>query len=248
MRCRACRIGSREGHRGPVLRCSRWGEKRSSGLTAEDIDVVRHGAAIASPHRGRLTRSRSFARARTGSTRTDAAVSARPTKERSGAAWPLTAAIAIAVTYTPIRIGIAPTALAGSPLETDEVMLGRALTTEAPDEHPGCAAVGDRVSDERDRSCREPGDDRADPYNRGPGNGQAAPPNRLGDLGVGLAIAGFRACRDQPRALRVNRRRVSLTPLPRHVERFARGGRIASGNGVCPEASCSEKMSVPARD
>ena len=72
-------------------------------------------------------------------------MSARPTKERSGAAWPVTAAIAIAVTYTPIRIGITPTALAGSPLETDEVMLGRALTTEAPDEHPGCAAVGNRV-------------------------------------------------------------------------------------------------------
>ena len=191
MRCRACCIGWREGHRGPVLsvlavgrEAVDWIDRRGHRCRAprsRDREPASRSAHAFKELRGREDRQ----------TRTEAAVSARPTKERSGAAWPVTAAIAIAVTYTPIRIGTTPTALAGSPLETDEVMLGRALTTEAPDEHPGCPAVGDRVSDERDRPCREPGDDRADPYNRGPGNGQAAPPNRLGDLGVGLAIAGL---------------------------------------------------------
>ena len=150
--------------------------------------------------------SRSFARARTGSIRTEAAVSARPTGERSGGGMASERGDRGRADVDPDQDQNRADRPCGSSLDTGEVMLGRALTVESPDKHRRCAAVGDRVSterDERDRSCREPGDDRADAGDRGPANGQAAPQNRLGDLGIAPRHRQHvRPCRDQPRALR----------------------------------------------
>ena len=133
---------------------------------------------------------RSLARARTGSARTEAPVSARPTGERSGARWTASAAIALALDVDPEMVsdcadGVqrrgARCGRRRAVLSVRDGISRRARPSAVPSVIESAPNAKSAIE-----LGREPGDDRADPDDRGPADRQAAPPDRLRDLPVPL--------------------------------------------------------------